>query len=141
MRVEFKGLNFNLLQGWTDITEDLPSGAPPSLARAEGVGTVQFSIAKYRSGEDPNVSIANLQVFLADFCDRNGIRWDKMIHRDGKIMSVSVTSTLDDEFIEVAYFSNGKDIVLLTYICSDVDSSEFENDMIGVNEIINSMEF
>lgn len=141
MRVEFNGLRFDLPQGWTDITEDLPSGAPPSLGRDTGVGAVQFSIARYRGGDEPRVSLENLRAFLAEFCRRNGMPSDKMKVRLGKTMSVGATSIAKGELISANYMSNGRDVVLATYVCSDPESSELEEDLRGVENILNSLEF
>jgi len=141
MRVEYNGLRFELPQGWADITEDLPSGSPPSLARATGVGAVQFSIAKYRGGKEPRVTLEDLRNFLTEFCERNDMQSDTMIDRKSRVMCVAATSVANGELITANYLSNGRDVVLATYVCADPESPELKEDLNGVEEIINSMDF
>jgi hypothetical protein len=141
MRVEFNGLRFNLPHGWADITDDLPAGSPPSLARPTGVGAVQFSVAKYRGGKEPDVTVESLQKLLADFHAQHAIPGAEPISKIGKTMSVGATSIANGELISATYLSNGKDVVLTTYICQDTDSPELHEDLDGVEEILTSMDF
>lgn len=141
MRVEFYGLKFDLPQGWVDITDDLPQGAIPTLARPMGVGAIQFSIAKYQGGEDPCVTIENLKEFLVEFCRRNDMRCDEIMDRREGVISVGATSVVNGELISARYLSNGRDVVLATYVCSDPVNRELEEDLNGVEEIMNTIEF
>jgi len=64
----FADVRISLLEGWVDVTDDLPEGTPPTLAKPEGVGALQFSVAKYRAGAKPNVSEDDLEALLVKFC-------------------------------------------------------------------------
>ena len=141
MRVEFYGLRLDLPEAWVDVTEDLPVGSPPSLARPMGAGAIQFSIAKYRGGEEPNVTIDSLRALLAEFCQRNGMPCDHMVVCKGKLISVEASSVKNDELIRARYFSNGKDVVLGTYVCSDANNYEMKEDLKGYERIMNSVDF
>lgn len=141
MLVAFHGLKFDLPQGWADITDDLPEGGPPSLARPNGVGALQFTFAKYRSGENPNITVAELRNFLNDFFARNGKAYENVVERSGRMISVQGVSGSDDEFVLARYLSNGKDVALATYVCSDASSAEALEDLRGVEVIMKSIEF
>lgn len=140
MRVEFYGLKFELPDGWTDITEDLPDGSPPSLARAMGAGALQFSIAKYRDGEKPDIKTADLRKFLEDFCQRNGMNINDIVDCPGDLMSVKTKSVINGELIFARYFSNTVDVLLSTYVCTDINNLEMKEDLVGVEKIMNSIE-
>lgn len=140
MWVEFYGLKFDLPNDWADITDDLPGGSPPSLARPLGAGTVQFSIAKYRGGEEPNVNIGDLRNLIEDFCHRNRMDCNDITDCSERLLSVKAASIADGELILARYFSNGKDILLATYVCPEVDNLEVGEDLTGVEQIMNSIE-
>lgn len=141
MLVTFRGLKFDLPQGWADITDDVPGGGPPSLARPDGVGVLQFTFAKYQSGENPNITVTELREFLNVFFSRNKMPYGNVIERSGRMISVQGASDSDDEFILARYFSNGKDVALATYVCSDASSAEAREDLRGVEVVMESIEF
>ena len=140
MRVEFYGLKCDLPSGWTDITDDLPGGSPPSLARPLGAGTIQFSIAKYHGGEEPNVKIGDLRKLIEDFCLRTDMDCNGIVDCSGDLLSVKATSEVENELILVRYFSNGRDILLATYVCPDLNNLELSEDLNGVEQILDSLE-
>ncbi|MBR1284197.1 hypothetical protein JQ597_19290 [Bradyrhizobium sp. AUGA SZCCT0177] len=141
MRVEFYGLRLDLPAAWADVTEGLPGGSPPSLARPTGAGAIQFSIAKYRSGEEPNVTTDSLRALLEEFCQRNDMPRGTMVDCEGKLISVEASAVTNGELIRARYFSNGRDIVLGTYVCSDVDNYEMKEDLRDYERIMNSVDF
>lgn len=141
MLVAFHGLRFDLPQGWTDITDDLPEGAPPSLARPDGAGALQFTFARYRSGENPSVTATDLRNFLGDFFSKNKMSCDRIVEHSGSLISVQGVFDSDEDFVLARYFSNGKDVALATYICNDASSPQALEDLRGVEVIMNSLEF
>lgn len=141
MLVDFHGMKLELPAGWSDVTDDLPVGGPPSLSRADGVGAIQFTFAKYRSGEEPNVTIAALRNFLLDFFERNKISLDRVVEKPGHVISIEGVSDSERHFILARYFSNGRDVALATYTCLETSSIEMQEDLKGVEIIMNSMKF
>ncbi|MER8818945.1 hypothetical protein NKH70_03830 [Mesorhizobium sp. M0991] len=118
MRVEFHGLTFDLPAGWVDIAGDLPEGSPPTLAKeTDGCGAIQFSIAKYRGGEKPNVDFNALRTFMLQFCQNNSIDAGNITKNESEsIISVGVLSDTDDQLLSAWYLSNGNDVVFMTYL-------------------------
>ena len=57
----FADLSLKLSEGWYDITHDLPDGSPCTLAKDDGVGALQFSVARYSGGPRPSYLPANLR--------------------------------------------------------------------------------
>lgn len=141
MRVVFHGLKFELPQGWTDITDDLPQGVPPTLARPEGVGVLQFTLATYRSGQEPNVTTSDLRRLLFQFFGSIHKDCDSFIEFLRPVLSVQGSVVCDGEFVQARYYSNGRDVCLATYNCDDVNSIEAQEDLRGVGIIMNSIEF
>lgn len=124
MQVQFHGLRFDLPAGWTEITDDLPEGSPPTLARPAGCGAIQFSIATYRSGTDPRVTIENLRALLADFCSRKALDAGDIEESTGRVTTVGCVAGAKDEVVAVWYLTNGQDVALVTYVSQTSDCSE-----------------
>ncbi|WP_309752425.1 hypothetical protein [Novosphingobium sp.] len=124
-----------------DITDELAGGSPPTLARAKGVGVVQFSIARYSGGNTPTISIDNLQSLAEEFCKNNDLMCDITKYSESKIISVEAISLMDNEFVLVRHFTNGNDIVMTTHICQDSKSIEMIEDLNGVKQIMKTMNF
>lgn len=142
MIVGFHGLKFDLPEGWTDITDDLPDGSPPSLARTHGAGSIQFSFAVYRSGERPEVKMPDLRFLLADFFNKNQLSPNSIHeHIASSVFYVNGISRSGGEFISARYASNGSDILLATYVCQSPENAEMENDLKGFDSIMESLEF
>lgn len=130
MRVEFHGITFDLPDGWTDITDDLPDGSPPTLARPSGVGAIQFSIAKYGSGADPKATVSDLRKFCAEFCVQHAIDESWIVEYPARMMCVGAKTNDLDEFLAAWYLSNGRDFVFVTYVGvnEDIEQSQGEFD-------------
>ena len=55
-------------EGWCDITDEVEvADAPWTLAKPDGVGAFQFSIATYKSGRIPDPTPESLLFLLRDF--------------------------------------------------------------------------
>lgn len=54
MRYAFAGIVLDFPPEWRDVTDDLPVGTPPTLARGDhAMGVLQFTIARYTGGKPP----------------------------------------------------------------------------------------
>jgi uncharacterized protein YheU (UPF0270 family) len=107
MDLEFCGLALRLPSDWWDITGDLPDGSPPILAKPDGVGAIQFSIARHQGGEDPHVDRAALHNLLESFCARNGFDCRPQAEGHDNIQVVKSHAVTDGELVAIWYASNG----------------------------------
>jgi hypothetical protein len=113
---------FGLLAGdeWEDITDSLSDpNAPFTLARpARGVGALQFSPAVHRSGPVPSPSVEDLEALLARFAVRHGFGEQiDIAHFSHTVYGVGASFRSGDDLVRVWYVSDGKNIMLITYIC------------------------
>jgi hypothetical protein len=141
MRVQFHGLLFDLPPEWTDITDDLPEGSPPTLARPSGLGIIQFSIARYRSGANPEVTVESLRELIADFCSHHSLNAGGLEETIGRIPSVGCVIAATDELVAAWYLSNGQDIVLVNYISSGSGDPDTAEELGQARQLVATIDF
>lgn len=140
--VQFYGITLDLPAGWEDITDELPTGSPPTLAKASGVGAVQFSIAKYRSGKKPNADFDILRSFIIEFCQKNLIDAEHIsAEQFDDTMCVGVLSKTSDETLSAWYLSNGSDFALVTYVALGESNESIDKELDETRGIISSISF
>jgi hypothetical protein len=139
-RVAFAGLTVVVPDEWLDITDDLSPGSPPTLARVDGVGALQFSIAFYRTGNRPNIEVASLMALLNDFARTRklGNALNVRSWSNSRRFVVGDFRT-ESEVIRVWYASNGDDVALVTYVAAECASLAIELE--AVDAIVGSIEF
>lgn len=117
MKCQVAGLQLDLPPSWADITLDLPEGSPPTFARADGVGALQFSVMRYKSGEAPRFDAAALEALLSKFENAQGLRSaaETEVVQDSPTV-VAGCYTREDELVRVWYVSNGLDLALATFL-------------------------
>ena len=106
--------------GWLDVTRQIDADSPPfSLARSDGVGVMQFSVAEYEHGELPNIQPNHLKRLLADFALSREIgRGFDLVSREKPLLTCAQSYIYGTQFLRVWYCSNGRDVVLVTYVCA-----------------------
>lgn len=130
-----------LPESWCELDADAYDlESPLTIANAEtGVGALQISAAKFKGGKMPQVSLACLAELLDDFAasrclfnsfDQQALSNDKML--------IGRSFQSEGDFVRVWYASNGKDVVLVTYVCewSVKDEEATEREV-----IVNSLRF
>src|SRR2546428_13548630 len=106
--------------GWCDITEEVEAVDPPwTLARPDGVGVFQFSVATYKSGHIPN---ATSEVLITPLCDFAGSRElgepVEVAAEDGPLRIAAGSFHHGDNFLRVWYASDGQSFAKVTYTCA-----------------------
>jgi hypothetical protein len=139
MRVEFADLMLELPEGWCDISADLSPDAPPTLARETGVGALQFSVARYRSGAKPVFDEGALEKLLVDFCRTHSLGPIKP-SVTSKTLCVGGVSNCPEEVTGVWYVSNGADLALVTYTALQPADPETEKELCEARAIVESIE-
>lgn len=140
MRVDFHGLQFDLPPGWTDITDDLPNGTPPTLARTGGLGAIQFSTVRYSGGQPSLVTKSVLRDVSEQFCAQKlpNFRFDESY--DGTLPSIKATSVSEEGFFAVWHITNGMDVVLATYTVQEW-ADEIRDEVEEADRLMKSMSF
>jgi hypothetical protein len=130
-----------LSRGWSDITAEVEAdNPPPTVARDDGVGALQFSIALYKSGLRPCGNVEELQELLDDFAESHG--WD--VRSDATRESsprglVAASFRPGDDFVRVWYVSESGNFAFVTYTCAGGDASPRE--LAEAERIVRSVRF
>lgn len=141
LRVSFYGLSLGLPDGWVEITDDLPDGSPPTLARSDGVGAAQFSIALYASGKAPHVGQQDLRDLLQDFASQHAINIGAVIDVEAKCNCAYATGESEGHLLGVWYLSDGENIALVTYVADDQFADRAGIELTQVARFVASAEF
>jgi hypothetical protein len=137
----FADVRISLLDGWVDVSDDMPEGTPPTLAKLEGVGALQFSVGRYRSGANPQVSPDDLAALLKEFADTRSLGLAADVER-GKSASHYVGGSFlhGDDLIRAWYLTNGSDLALVTYV-AEAASGDAAVELAEAGTIVKSIDF
>jgi hypothetical protein len=139
---EFAGVKLRLLEGWVDISADLPLGSPATLARETGVGALQFSVAKYESGAKPAIGEKELKRFFFNFCQEHSFeRIEPSAKWSGTSLCVYGIRRTSGEVVAIWYLSNGTDIALITYTCLQQEDAVVTKELAEAQVMVESVEF
>lgn len=138
---DFNGNKVSAPEPWIDTTEDVESeDAPFTLAKKDiGVGALQFSIALYSEGEEPNIDIARLKEMLTDFADNKGLGqgFDERVY-ENQVGVVATSYRVGNDLIRVWYCSDEQNVALVTYVC---DWDKRSDEVTECEEIVRSIQF
>lgn len=136
--MQFAGLDMDAVPGWFDITADLEPGSPPTLAKADGIGALQFSFAEYAGGKEPRITTTTLKSLLRDFQNREGLPKPKQAAETDR--SASATFQGEDQLLQVWFLSNGSSVVIITYLVVLPARGDLERELDEVSRIVGSIE-
>ncbi|MGX5652723.1 hypothetical protein ACWKW4_20905 [Hydrogenophaga borbori] len=139
--VTFAGVHIALLEGWIDVTDDLPEGSPPTLAKPEGVGALQFTVATCASGMEPQVTLADLDALLDSFARSRSLGAASDVERGAARSNfVGATDQFGGDLLRAWYASNGSDVALVTYL-ADAASDRVLAELAEASSIAKSLDF
>jgi hypothetical protein len=103
---------------WKDITDTVEGGSLPfTLAKDNGTGALQFSVAEYRHGKIPNVTLQDLDELRNDFAQKKQLgRAFNEVNSDGILRVSGGTYQTTQSYVRVWYCSDGKNVALITYL-------------------------
>jgi hypothetical protein len=137
---QFGELLAELPDGWGEVTDELPEpGSPLTLVKEDGVGALQFSSARYLSGEFPNPTLLDLQRLLEDKAAKES--WgDPISLQTGtrSLMFASGEYRIGEAYMRAWYLSDGLNFVFATYNC---DWHERARERRDVDSIIATLRF
>jgi hypothetical protein len=126
-------LQISAPEAWLDVTKEIEEHDPPlTLARTDGVGVIQFSVAEFRSGKSPSITLDTLNDLLHDFARSRelGLAFDSCSLQNTVLIS-SASFHANNRYWRVFYCSDGQNVVLATYNCclgeEDIEMKDCES--------------
>jgi len=125
---------------WEDVTESIETeDRPITLARAEGVGALQFSIASYSTGVQPDPSPDQLLEMVQEFGQTRGLGMPEAVQTEvGRLRLAAASFMSEGDFVRVWYLSDGVSFALATYVC---EAGRETDEMAECEEIVRSLCF
>jgi hypothetical protein len=140
-KIEFPGFSIRADQEWEDITHTIGGANKPfTLGRpTAGVGALQFSPGLYRSGPLPSPSPADLLSMAEEFGRSHslGTPYDR-ISEEGAVSVAGLSFHSGTDFIRVWFLSDGKNVMLATYVCDWGDQGA---ELASCERIVKSVDF
>ena len=140
-RVKFSEIELELPPGWVVVTDELPEGAPPTLAKTDGLGALQFSVATPGAGPRPTVELEDLEDLLRNFADNQGFDEPLIEIHPGKTKLVSADFRGDEDFLRVWYGSDGTNVMLVTYFSAAPEDERLPDEVSEAEAIVSSVAF
>jgi hypothetical protein len=125
---------------WHDITNEVEVDDPPfTLAKEDGFGALQFSVALYSGGSMPNPSSQDLIDMVVEFGKSHRMgKGQDVTQESGDVPLAAATFLSKEDTVRVWYISDGKNFAFITYTCE----SRLVNDEIQECEaIVRSIRF
>jgi hypothetical protein len=125
---------------WLDVTTEIEESTPPlSLAKPNGVGAIQFTMAEFRGGKPPGITLDTLSDLLADFAQsRKFGRGFASTRQDEPLLTVAASFDIAGRFWRVWYCSNGQSVALVTYNCGN---NQQQAELSDCENIVRSLKF
>jgi hypothetical protein len=138
--LQFTAFTILAPDGWEDVTHSLDIDDPPiTLARSDGVGALQFSIAVYSCGERPDPSPNELLGMVEELGQSRGLgKPEAVLTRSGPLRLAAGSFLSDDDFVRAWYVSDGLSIALVTYVCEAGAQTE---KLADCEQIVSSLAF
>jgi hypothetical protein len=137
----FASFVMDIPDDWFDVTESLAEGTPPTLGREQGPGALQFSLARFKGGVEPEFDENKLLAMLREFVATNDLG-DALSEASGAVIGemshATGTYVSGIDLTAVWYLSNGRDVMLVTY-CADDALLEAAAELAQVREIVRSI--
>jgi hypothetical protein len=120
--------------GWEEIPESVWT-----LARPDGVGALQFSVAIYTGGKPPQPSTSELLGMVKDFARARGLGVPRSIAvKSEPLLSAAGSFRYGDDFLRVWQVSDGLNFAFVTYVC---ESGQESKEMFDCEQIVSSLSF
>jgi hypothetical protein len=117
--IRFPSFTVQAPDGWQDITDSVEADdAPFTLARADGVGALQFSVALHTGGERPGPSPQQLLEMVEEFGQSRGLGVAGAVATQAGPPQLAAGSfESDGDRVRVWYVSDGLSFALVTFVC------------------------
>jgi len=110
---------------WEDITGTVEGGSAPfTLAKVDGTGALQFSVATYKGGKIPNVTVRELDELRDDFAQKKELGRSTGVKVDGGLRVSAGTYEAGEYYMRVWYCSDGRNVAVVTYTAGRGEEGE-----------------
>ena len=140
MRADFAGIYLDAPVRWGDVS-DSAEDAVPTLACDNGVGALQFSIAKFRSGKVPDIDRAALLALLRKFEISQSLQIEPRKFDPPALVGISGISREADNLLVVWYVSDGKNLAFVSYTALEFGEPLVSTEIEQADCIVASIEF
>ena len=139
-QIAFDTFAIEVPHGWADITHAVEAeGTPYTIARADGVGALQFSVAIYKTGSVPNPTPAVLLEMIKDFGRKKGLGSPSTVIAElGSPILAAGSFSWDADFLRVWQLSDGYNFAFVTYTCAAEDVGP---ELAACEQIVRSLKF
>ncbi|MCE9660690.1 MAG: hypothetical protein K8R60_19345 [Burkholderiales bacterium] len=138
MRANCGAFSADLPVGWADTTD---ANAPFTLCKQpDGVGALQFSIARYRSGVQPKINTSVLLGWLQELAESSSRGpAESVMQEDGDLRLAAGSFFPDSQtFARAWYASDGANVAKVTYVCAKQDVG---SELVEAERIVRSIRF
>jgi len=118
-RIAFDSFSVVTPPGWEDIAAPVEADEPPfTLARGDGFGALQFSIALYLSGPVPDPSPNDLSAMVTTFAVARGLDSPSEVAvESGPLRLAAGSFAWGENFLRVWQVSDGRNFAFVTFTC------------------------
>jgi hypothetical protein len=139
-RISFGTFSVVARRGWEDFTDSHEVDDPPrTLARGDGVGALQFSVALYAKGPIPDPLPVDLLKMVAAFGEARGLSAPRDVVVESTPWHLAAGSfAWDTDFLRVWHLSDGRNFAFVTYTC---ESGQEGAELRDCERIVRSLRF
>lgn len=139
-RIAFGSFSVVVPPGWADITDSVEAEEPPfTLAREEGVGALQFSVALHTSGPVPDPSPNDLSAMVGSFAAARGLGSPREVAVEfGPPRLAAGSFAWGGDFLRAWQVSDSHSFALVTYTC---ESGREDRELGDCEGIVRSLRF
>jgi hypothetical protein len=127
-------------RGWEDVTDSVEADDPPAtLARAHGVGALQFSVALCAGGTVPDPTPPELLRLVASFGEARGLAAPRDVIVESSPLRLAAGSfAWCEDFLRVWQVSDSRNFAFVTYTC---ESGQEGGELRDCERIVRSLQF
>jgi len=139
-RIMFDSFSVVALPCWEDISGSVESDERCfTLARGDGIGALQFSVARYTEGLVPDPSPHDLSEMVAAFAEARGLGAPREVIVESVPLRLAAGSfALGEDFLRVWQVSDGRNFAFVTYTC---ESGQQHRELGECERIVRSLLF
>ena len=126
---------------WFDVTAELEGETPPlTIAPDEGLGALQFSLAKFPTTEPAAATLEKLRALLKDFAKGHQLgQPQNLVAFESPRPQLAANFQWDGDLLRVWYLADQGNLAFLTYTCEK--NSAHADELAEAEEIVRSLRF